>query len=190
MLNYPYLGKPLLHLQCIINPNSLKLNLLIYGGVSMPIQLSSKERMYLEDLSHHEQLCVQKYNKYSNEAQEPQLKQLFQRHSSHEQQHFNTINQILNGQVPSMGQGQNQQQQQNGSGSTGQASVMFNQNDAELANDMLSTEKYISGTYNTAIFEFQDTNVRQALNHIQSEEQKHGEDLFNYMKSHGMYNVQ
>jgi Coat F domain. len=160
----------------------------------MPIQLSQKERMYLQDLSYHEQHCVQKYNKYTNEAQEPQLKQLFQTHSSHEQQHFNVINQILNGQVPSMSQGQNQQQQNN-SMSTGQASGtqaggMYNQNDAELVNDMLSTEKYISSTYDTAIFEFQDTNVRQALNHIQSEEQKHGEDLFNYMKSHGMYNVQ
>ena len=162
----------------------------------MPIQLSQKERMFLQDLSHHEQLCVQKYNKYSNEAQEPQLKQLFQTHSSHEQRHFNTVNQILSGQVPNMNQGQqgqNQQQKQAmpaGQGMQSQASGAFNQNDAELANDMLSTEKYISGTYDTAIFEFQDTNVRQTLNHIQSEEQKHGEDLFNYMKSHGMYNVQ
>ncbi|MDP4126854.1 MAG: DUF892 family protein [Bacillota bacterium] len=162
----------------------------------MPLQLSQKERMFLQDLSHHEQLCVQKYNKYANEAQEPQLKQLFQTHSSHEQQHYNTINQLLNGQAPSMSQGQqgnNQQQQASmpaGQGMQAQAGGAFNQNDAQLANDMLSTEKYISSTYDTAIFEFQDTNVRQALNHIQSEEQKHGEDLFNYMKSHGMYNVQ
>lgn len=165
---------------------------IIQGGVYMPIQLSQKERMFLQDLSHHEQLCVQKYNKYSNEAQEPQLKQLFQTHSSHEQQHFNTINQILSGQAPSMNQGQSMQSQsqQGMSGMQTQAGGAFNQNDAELANDMLSTEKYISSTYDTAIFEFQDTNVRQTLNHIQSEEQKHGEDLFNYMKSHGMYNVQ
>lgn len=158
----------------------------------MSIQLSQKERMYLQDLSSHEQLCIQKYNKYSNEAQDPQLKQLFQTHSSHEQQHYNTINGILNGQVPSMNQGQSQQQNSSGqtSGMSNQAGGTFNQNDAALANDMLSTEKYISSNYNTAIFEFQDANVRKALNHIQSEEQKHGEDLFNYMKSHGMYNVQ
>lgn len=162
----------------------------------MPVQLSQKEKILLQDLSHHEQLCVQKYNKYSNEAQEPQLKQLFQTHSSHEQQHFDTINQILSGQVPNISQGQqgqNQQQKQSrpaGQGTSTQASGTFNQNDAQLANDMLSTEKYISGNYDTAIFEFQDTNVRQALNHIQAEEQKHGEELFNYMKSHGMYNVQ
>jgi spore coat protein CotF len=163
----------------------------------MPIQLSQKERMFLQDLKSHEQLCIQKYNKYSNEAQDPQLKQLFQTHSSHEQQHFNTINQILGGQVPSMNQAQGQQaQQQNQAMQSVQGNAMqaqtqtFNQNDADLANDMLSTEKYISGTYDTSIFEFQDANVRKALNHIQKEEQEHGEDLFNYMKSHGMYNVQ
>lgn len=166
----------------------------------MPSQLSQKEEMLLQDLRHHEQHCVQKYNKYSNEAQEPQLKQLFQTHASHEQQHFNTINQIISGQPPSMNQqsqGQQGQPQQNqsmpsapGRNLQAEAGGSFNQNDAELATDMLSTEKYISSTYDTAIFEFQDTSVRQALNHIQKEEQKHGEDLFNYMKSHGMYNVQ
>ncbi|WP_215828784.1 spore coat protein [Pelorhabdus rhamnosifermentans] len=34
------------------------------------------------------------------------------------------------------------------------------------------------------------TGVRQALNHIQKEEQEHVEGIFNYMNSHGMYNVQ
>lgn len=163
----------------------------------MPIQLSQKEEIFLQDLKHHEQLCIQKYNKYASEAQDPQLKQLFQTHASHEQQHFDTVNQILSGQVPSMSQGQQgQAQQQNQTMQSGQASGMlsqangtFNQTDADLSNDMLSTEKYISGTYDTAIFEFQDKNVRQALNHIQKEEQEHGEGLFNYMKSHGMYNV-
>jgi spore coat protein CotF len=59
-----------------------------------------------------------------------------------------------------------------------------------LCNDMLMTEKYVSGTYDTAIFEFQDTNMRKALNHIQKEEQEHGEGIFNYMSSHGMYQTQ
>ena len=52
------------------------------------------------------------------------------------------------------------------------------------------TEKYVSGTYDTSIFEFRDANIRQALNHIQKEEQQHGEDIFNYMQSKGMYNPQ
>ena len=35
-----------------------------------------------------------------------------------------------------------------------------------------------------------DKNVRQVLNHIQKEEQEHGEKIYNYMASHGMYQVQ
>ncbi len=50
------------------------------------------------------------------------------------------------------------------------------------------TEKYVSSTYDTAIFEQADSNVRQVLNHIQKEEQGHGEGIFKYMQSKGMYN--
>ena len=56
--------------------------------------------------------------------------------------------------------------------------------------DMLNTEKYVSGTYDIAIFEFKDPKVRDVLNHIQKEEQKHGEAIFAYMQSKGMYSVQ
>ena len=66
---------------------------------------------------------------------------------------------------------------------------MINQNDAMICQDLLTTEKYVSGAYDTTIFECVDTNVRNALNHIQKEEQQHGEGIFNYMLSHGMYNV-
>lgn len=163
----------------------------------MPLSLSQKERMLLQDQKSHEELCIDKYSRYANEAQDPQLKKLFNTHATHEQQHLNTINQILSGQTPtSTGQGQSAQ----GAASTqaGQAAPQaqqampntgFNKNDAALANDMLTTEKYISGTYDTVIFECTDSNVRQALNHIQKEEQQHGEDLFKYMQSHGMYTV-
>lgn len=60
----------------------------------------------------------------------------------------------------------------------GSGGQQVNPNDIALAKDMLATEKYVSGTYDTTIFECQDHNVRQALNHIQKEEQQHGEDLF------------
>lgn len=66
----------------------------------------------------------------------------------------------------------------------------YNQEDAKLCKDMLMTEKYVSGAYDTAVFEFRDTNVRQVLNHIQKEEQQHGEGIFQYMQSQGMYQVQ
>ncbi|NLY43410.1 MAG: spore coat protein [Clostridiaceae bacterium] len=155
----------------------------------MAINLTQKERMLLEDQKNHEQVCIEKYNNYANQAQCPQLKQLFSTYASQEQQHLNTINQILSGQMPNM----NNQQSQQANTQTAQPdgnTIMNNQNDATLCTDMLMTEKYVSGTYNTAIFEFRDKNIRQVLNHIQKEEQQHGEGIFNYMQSHGMYNVQ
>lgn len=155
------------------------------------MELSQKERMLFQDQKSHEEMCVQKYTKYANEAQDQQLKQLFTTHASHEQQHYNTLNQILNGQVPQMG-GQSQQTAgvQNQTGSPGQTGQTVNQNDIAMAKDMLVTEKYISGAYDTVIFECRDHNVRQALNHIQKEEQQHGEDLFNYLNSKGAYPIQ
>lgn len=163
-------------------------NIKIGGGLMLI--LTSKERMLLQDQKSHEELCIKKYTNYANQAQDPQLKQLFTQHAQQEQQHLNTINQILSGQVPNV----NQQGQQNQQSQTPQPNMMQagmnNQSDADLCKDMLGTEKYVSSSYNTAIFEFRDHNVRQALNHIQKEEQEHGESIFKYMESKGMYQAQ
>ncbi|NLO98405.1 MAG: spore coat protein [Peptococcaceae bacterium] len=133
------------------------------------MQLSQKERMLLEDLQSHEQIVVQKCSEYAQQAQDPQLKQLFQNMVQHEQQHIKRLNQTLN-QVYGQQQG-------------GQAE----QKDAMLCQDMLSSEKYLSSVYNTAIFEMQDTSIRQELNAIQSDKQKFGEEIYKYMQSKGMY---
>lgn len=162
------------------------------------IQLTQKEKSLLQDQQKHEQICIEKYTNYAMQAQSPQLQQLFQSYAAQEQNHLNTVNQILSGQVPNLNQGQQQSGSQPNlvssslsfeSGSDFQG-AMANQSDATLLNDMLMTEKYVSSAYDTAIFEFTDSNVRQALNHIQKEEQQHGEGIFNYMQSNGMYNVQ
>ena len=163
------------------------------------INLSTKERMLLEDEKSHEQLCVDKYNEYSNKAYCPELKNLFSQLAQKEQQHLDTINQLLNGIVPNMNQQQNSQQenQQNSSNQqyVNQSNInlginTYNEHDKMLCSYSLSTEKFVSSTYNTAIFEFKDKNIRQILNHIQKEEQEHGEKIYNYMASHGMYQVQ
>ncbi len=158
------------------------------------INLSQKEKMLLEDQKKHEELCVQKYTNYAKQTQCPELKQLLNAYASEEQQHYNTINQILSGQVPSMNQGgqnqQNAQSKQNQQASSQSTSSSFDQKDAQICSDLLMAEKFVSGVYNTVIFECRDTNLRSALNHIQKEEQQHGEGIFNYMESKGMYNVQ
>jgi len=168
----------------------------------MTHHLTKKEQMLLEDLKQHEQVCIKKYQDYANQVQDPQLKDLLNNYAQQEQNHLNSINEMLGGRVPSIGQGQQgqqsqqsqqgqqNQQQQFSQTAAGQSGSTANQNDAMLLNDLLMTEKYVSSAYDTAIFEFTDPQMRQALNHIQQEEQQHGEGIFNYMSAHGMYNTQ
>ena len=151
------------------------------------IELTQKERLLLEDQRKHEEICVQKYSSYANQAQDPQLQQLFNTYASQEQQHLDTINQMLGGQVPNLQQQGQKKQQMQQSSMPGIGAVQSSA-DAALCDDMLMTEKYVSGTYDTSIFEFTNSQARQVLNHIQKEEQQHGEGIFNYMQSQGMYN--
>ncbi|MFW2487850.1 spore coat protein [Clostridium chromiireducens] len=153
----------------------------------MNVTLTQKERMLLEDQKSHEQICIQKYSNYANAAQDNQLKQICNNNGQIERQHLDTINQLLSGNIPQMNQQQNQSAAQNMNNTQ---SVPSNISDKDICSDLLMAEKYVSGTYDTAIFEFKDTQVRDVLNHIQKEEQKHGESIFKYMQSKGMYNVQ
>lgn len=157
-------------------------------------QLTQKEKTLLKDQKEHENICIKKYADYANQTQDQQLKQIFTKLGQQEQEHLNTVNQILNGQVPNMNQqgqqGQQSGQNQNVQNNQAMQSGTGSKKDADLCADMLMAEKFVSGAYNTAIFEFRDSNIRQALNHIQKEEQQHGEEIFNYMQSKGLYNIQ
>lgn len=156
----------------------------------MPLQLTQKERMLLEDEKSQEEICVIKYQSYSQQAQDAQLKQLFSTLSTEEQHHLNALNQMLQGQQPDLSHPQQQQQTQQQPSQQITQSAAGNSGDKVLCSDLLATEKYVSGTYDTGIFESACPTVRQALQHIQQDEQHHGEQLFNYMNSHGMYAVQ
>ncbi len=171
------------------------------------MNFSTKERFLLEDQKSHEKICVEKYQSYANMASCNELKSIFQQNGQKEQEHYNTIDQLLKGQMPSMGQQAGGQQQTGGQQPGGQqpggqqkaggqqqpwqqqGNSGFTSSDKDLCTDMLMTEKYVSGTYDTAIFEFRDPQVRNILNHIQKEEQQHGEAIFKYMESKGMYQV-
>ena len=157
----------------------------------MTVQLSQKEKTLLQDQVKHEEICVQKYNNYATQAQDPQLKQLFETYAQQEQQHKDTVSQILNGQVPQMSQQQSQQAtyQSTGNQSGGRGNMqgaMNNTSDAVLCKDMLMTEKFVSGSYDDTIFQVNDSSIRQALNHIQKEEQQHGEGITQYMQENNM----
>ncbi len=154
-------------------------------------QLSQKERMLLEDLKKEEDLCVVKYQNFAQQAQDSQLSQLFNKLAGEEQKHYDTVNQLLQS-------GGSQSGKQQPSGKPGQTTAQINLgqtsssggSDKYLLQDMLSTEKYVSSAYNTSVFESAQPNVRQALQQIQQDEQNHGEQLYQYMSSHGMYQTQ
>jgi len=154
-------------------------------------QLSQKERMLLEDLKKEEDLCVVKYQNYAQQAQDSQLNQLFNKLAGEEQKHYDTVNQLLQS-------GGSQVGNQQPSGKPGQTTAQINLSqtgsssgsDKYLLQDMLSTEKYVSSAYDTSVFESAQPNVRQALQQIQQDEQNHGEQLYQYMSSHGMYQTQ
>ena len=161
------------------------------------VTLSTKEQFLLQDQKSHEEQCILKYDNYANLAVDSQLKTIFRNNAQKEREHLQTINQLLNGQVPSMaGQSSANSQQQYGQEQTQQEAIDnsgvlgFKASDKDMCIDMLNTEKYVSSTYDTTIFECKSAQVRDVLNHIQKEEQKHGEAIFSYMQSKGMYTAQ
>ena len=66
------------------------------------MNLTQKETTLLSDLRSQEQLCIEKYNQYSQIAHDPELKKLFSTLAGNEQKHLDTINQILQGTEVSM----------------------------------------------------------------------------------------
>lgn len=157
---------------------------------------TQKELTLLHEQRHDEMLCTKKYKAYSNKVNDSNLSALFSDLAYHEQQHYDTLTKMINGTVPDLNQEQQntaqqaqKQQQEQRIQTIINTKGPYDSHDADICRDSLNNEKYVSGTYNSAIFEFKDTNTRQVLNHIQKEEQEHGEKLFTYMKNHDMYNM-
>ncbi len=145
-----------------------------------------REKKLLRDIQNEEKLCVQKYHKAADQSYDPGLKQLFSTLEQHEQSHYDTVTKMLQtGQIPAP-----QQQKQGQQAEAPQKSSVTGgkkQSDAYLMADLLATEKYVSGVYNTAVFEFTQENARQCLSTIMQQEQHHGKLLADYMQANGMY---
>ncbi len=153
----------------------------------MASNLTQKERSLLQDQLKHESICVEKYSKYGQLSRDPELRKLFNEYAQDEQEHYRTIQGFLGQPIfghPGTGQGGSAQ-----SGAVQWPSEPSTGADSEqsMCQDMLMTEKYMSGAYDTAVFESANPELRQALQHIQQEEQGHGEGIFRYMQSNGMY---
>lgn len=150
------------------------------------MQLTQKETTLLQDMKSQEKLCVEKYTKYSAQALDPQLKELFTELANVEQGHLNTLCSIEQGNTPAPAGG-SQTVKSGFSPHYGMGDTPDKQADAYLCSDLLADEKHVSGLYNTCIFEFKDKNIRDTLNHIQKEEQEHGKAIYDYMSANNMY---
>ena len=149
--------------------------------------LTQKETAALKDLQTQEQSCIEKYTRYSQEAKDPQLKELFKQISNDEQKHYKSLGQALNGSIPSVDCNDTQ-------GRDYQPKAYYTPNDNSpekktdcfLVTDCIGTEKLVSGEYNNDVFVFGDSDIRKLLADIQIEEQNHAEMLYKYKKANAM----
>ncbi len=149
--------------------------------------LTQKETSLLSDMKSQEQLCIEKYKKYENEAHDPELKKLFSSLGQTEHKHLETITQILAGTEVKMAAAAPSATESKMQCTPSQCSESEKQADAFLCKDALSMEKHVASVYNTSVFEFSNPTLRDTLAHIQKEEQNHGEALYSYMTCNNMY---
>ena len=149
--------------------------------------LSQKENTLLSDLKAQEQLCIEKYGKYEQDAHDPCLKSLFKSIKSTEEGHLSTISRIMSGEEVTTNTAPTAVSQTLEC-QMSTCSESEKTSDAFLCKDALAMEKHVSSLYDTSIFEFTSPTLRDTLNHIQKEEQNHGEQLYQYMSKNNMYN--
>ncbi|HIV10395.1 MAG TPA: spore coat protein [Candidatus Faeciplasma avium] len=154
------------------------------------MNLTQKETGLLKDLRDQEKLCVEKYTRYSCDACSTELKELFKEIAKTEQNHYNTVSAMLTGTVPAVTGTPLQNEKNQWCKKVSYADQRSRDIDRFLASDMLSTEKHVSSLYDVSVFEFSDPNARRVLNHIQAEEQQHGESLYAFMSCNGLYGSQ
>lgn len=149
--------------------------------------LTQKETAALQDLQTQEKSCIEKYTRYSKEAHDVVLQELFKELSKEEQKHYESLTQALNGTVPDVDcndtKGRDYQPKAT---YASEDNSTDKQEDCFLATDCIGTEKLVSGEYNSDVFIFGDTNIRKLLADIQIEEQNHAEMLWKYKTTNHM----
>ncbi|MBP3436504.1 MAG: spore coat protein [Clostridia bacterium] len=148
--------------------------------------LTQKETSLLKDMQSQEKLCIEKYQKYGEEAKSSELSALFSELTAHEQTHLQTITAMLDGNTPTVS---NTPLEANDTHCVAchYESEADRKADAFLCQDALAMEKHVSSLYDVGVFEFSNPAHRKMLNHIQSEEQQHGQQLYAYMSQNQMY---
>lgn len=149
--------------------------------------LKEKEKTAIKDLQTQEKCCIEKYDKYSNTAKDPVLKKLFQTLRGKEQQHFQTLGKVLEGEIPEC-------DCNDSDGANYEPTATYSMDDQSedkksdcfLATDCIASEKLVSSEYNSDVFIFENSKLRKLLADIQVEEQNHAEMLWKYKTANGM----
>ena len=152
------------------------------------MQLTQKESSLVKDLLDQEKVCVQKYEFYANSAKDPELKSLFETLKKDEQEHFDSLSELSKGTLPTVPQAKESRAAsympkgtyKNGGNANDKCHDEF------LCTDSIASEKLVSSTYNSDLFQFAATGIRKLLNHIQTEEQEHAEMIYKYKTANGM----
>lgn len=151
------------------------------------MNLSEKQKTLIQDLQSQEKLCIEKYNQYGNLARDQELKNLFGSIKQEEEQHFNSLSQLLTGSCPSVNTKDYSGMEYN---PTPTYIGDYNQEDKDydqfLCTDCITTEKYVSSAYNDELFQFGEPEVRRLFNDIQTEEQNHAEKIYKYKTVNNM----
>ena len=137
--------------------------------------LKETERTAIENLRTQEKSCIEKYQKYAQQAIDPELKNLFEQLHKKEQTHYDSLTQVLDG-----------RDYEPRAIYTAASQSEDKMHDAFLATDAIGTEKLVSGEYNTNVFMFGDSDLRKLMADIQVEEQNHAEMLYKYKTANGM----
>ena len=111
--------------------------------------LKETERTAIENLRTQEKSCIEKYQKYAQQAIDPELKNLFEQLHKKEQTHYDSLTQVLDGTVPSSdcndSDGRDYEPRAIYTAASQSEDKMH---DAFLATDAIGTEKLVSGEYN------------------------------------------
>ena len=151
------------------------------------ITLSQKENFLIKDMQDQEKLCIEKYGRYESQAKDSVLKNLFGSIKRSEEQHWNSLNQLLQGQVPKVNTNDTAGKDYSPTATyVGRFDEEDKTFDAFLCTDAISTEKYVSSAYNFDLFQFGNSDVRRLLNDILTEEQNHAEKIYKYKVANQM----
>ena len=151
------------------------------------VKLTEKEKFIIEDLKSQEKLCIQKYAFYEEMAYDPELAELFATIKSSEEEHLQSLNDVLEGNVSEVDSNCNSGENYTPKTSYhAKSNVQEKNHDSFLCTDAITMEKYVSSAYNFDLFQFGNTKLRKLLNDIETEEQNHAEMLYKYKKANQM----